>query len=309
MKVLIVGAGTMGHSLAQVFACAGHQVRLTDVEPQCLEKAFHYIRCNLQTLREAGIDHGDDSDVLARISTSTSIEDSSSEVELAIEAVTEDVKVKHDIFNLLDRFCPPNAILASNTSYLNIFEVVETSRPDKVLITHWVAPPHIIPLVEVVKGPDTSWDTVRLVEDLLKQIGKRPVILKQFVPGFIINRIQRAIGREALSLVGKGVFEPEVIDDAVCWSLAIRMPFLGVLRRIDYAGVDLAYKALLNPSINLADNDDDAKILVEKMVSEGRLGLKSGRGFYDYGNRPPEELMKERDLRLLKLLQMMKDNT
>ncbi len=307
MDVLVVGAGTMGHSLAQVFATAGHQVRLTDKDPECLERALRFIQANLQTLREAGINPGEDTAVLGRIRTSTSIEEAAADVALAIEAVFEDATVKREVFTLLDRHCPPHAILASNTSYLNIFEIVATSRPDKVIIAHWYAPPHIIPLVDVVRGPGTSGKTVQRMVGWLREMGKRPVVLKEFIPGFIVNRIQRALGREVLSLLARGLFEPEEIDEAVRWSLGIRLPVLGVVRRIDYAGVDLAQKALQNPSIYLADTDDDARDLVEKMVTEGRLGIKSGRGFYDYKGRAAEEIKKERDLELLKWLRVMEN--
>ncbi|MBW2145456.1 MAG: 3-hydroxyacyl-CoA dehydrogenase family protein, partial [Deltaproteobacteria bacterium] len=174
-----------------------------------------------------------------------------------------------------------------------------------VIIAHWYAPPHIIPLVDVVKGPGTSRDTVHRVVGWLREMGKHPVVLKKFIPGFIVNRIQRAIGREVLSLLARGVFDPEEIDEAVRWSLGIRLPVLGVVRRIDYAGVDLARNVLRNPSIHLADTDDDARNLLEEMIAEGRLGVKSGRGFFDYCGRAPEELMKERDLELLKWLRVM----
>jgi len=305
MDVLIVGAGTMGHSLAQVFAMAGHQVHLTDKDQKCMETALRFIRSNLNTLREGGIDPGEDAEVLSRIHTSPRIEEAAEGVALAIEAVYEDVKIKKEVFTLLDRHCPADAILASNTSYLNIFEIADTARPDKVIIAHWYAPPHIIPLVEVVKGPGTSWDTVRRVEVWLKEMGKHPVILREFVPGFIVNRIQRAITREVLAMLSRGIFSHEEIDEAVRWSLGIRLPVLGVVRRLDYAGLDLVRKYLGNPSIQLADSDDDARALIEKMVGEDRLGIKNSRGFYDYRDCSTEDLMKKRDLELLKWLRVM----
>jgi len=305
MKVLIVGAGTMGHSLAQVFAMAGHQVQLTDEDEECLERALGFIRSNLHTLREAGTDPGNDEEVMGRIRTCPSIKDAASGVAFAIEAVYEDIKIKEEVFALLDRHCPPDAILASNTSYLNIFEIARTSRPEKVLITHWYAPPHIIPLVEVVKGPATSWETVHQVEGWLKKMGKHPVVLREFVPGFIVNRIQRAMVREVLSMLARGLFSPEEIDEAVRWSLGIRLPVLGMVRRLDYTGLDLVRRYMGNPSIQLADSDDDARELIQKMVAEGKTGIKNSRGFYDYEGRSPEELMKERDLELMKWLKVM----
>lgn len=305
MNVLIVGAGTMGHSLALVFAMAGHQVYLTDKNQRRLERALCFIRSNIKTIREAGIDPGDDFKILELIHTSTIVKKAAATVDLAIEAVYEDEKVKQEVFTLLDHYCPPHAILASNTSYLNIFEIANTSRPDRVIITHWFAPPHIIPLVEVVKGPDTSWETVHRVEGWLREMGKRPITLKEFIPGFIVNRIQRAITREVISMLARGIFNAEEIDEAVRWSLGIRLPILGVVRRLDYTGLDLSLKHLENLSMQLAHSDDDARELLEKMVDKDRLGIKNSRGFYDYRGRSPEELMKDRDLKLLKWKQLM----
>jgi 3-hydroxyacyl-CoA dehydrogenase len=161
-NVTIVGAGTMGHSLAQVFAQSGYKVRLNDVQEEILSKAKGLIAANLQTLVELGfLEQKDAAATLSRILTTPRIEEAGRDADFVIEAIIEDQNAKKEIFKTLDRVCPDPAILASNTSYLDIFKFVETRRPDKVLITHWFAPPHIVPLVEIVHGSQTSSETIR----------------------------------------------------------------------------------------------------------------------------------------------------
>ena len=204
-NVTIVGAGTMGHSLAQVFAQEGYSVWLTDIREEVLARARKLILSNLQTLVETGLlDRGQQDQALHRIVTTTKIEDAAGNADFVIEAISEDEKAKKELFCKLDKICPPETILASNTSYLNIFQFVETGRPDKVLITHWFAPPHIVPLVEIVRGPETSQETVDRVRALLIRVGKKPLVISKFLPGFIANRLQSALNNEMLHLLDHG---------------------------------------------------------------------------------------------------------
>jgi 3-hydroxybutyryl-CoA dehydrogenase len=137
---------------------------------------------------------------MSRIHPTSKIEEAGREADFVIEAIVEDAAVKKEMFAALDRFCPGHAILASNTSYLDIFKFVETRRPDKVIITHWFAPPHIVPLVEIVRGPQTSAETVEAVKELMIRVGKKPIIISKFLPGFIANRLQSAsTGRSSFS--------------------------------------------------------------------------------------------------------------
>ena len=173
-RVLIVGAGTMGYSLALNFAKGGYDVSLVDNDSQILLKAEKLIGSAFETLKQAGlITDAEISQALPRITTSTNLVEAAREADLVIEAVTENSSIKKDIFHLLDTNCPKHTILTSNTSYLNIFEIAETSRPDKVLIAHWFAPPHIIPLVEIVRGDKTSSETVEIVKEVLEKLGKK----------------------------------------------------------------------------------------------------------------------------------------
>ena len=300
-NVTIVGAGTMGHSLAQSFAQAGYRVRLHDLSDEILIKAMHLIASNLRTLVEAGLlEASEQSPALDRIRTTTNIVEAAENADFVIEAVSEDEAAKKAIFRTLDEICPPGAILASNTSYLDIFQFVETGRPDKVLITHWFAPPHIVPLVEIVRGPRTSQETVDRIRTLLIAMGKKPIVISKFLPGFIANRLQSAMTNEVLYLLDNGYATPEEIDMAVKSGFGLRIPILGAVKRMDYGGLDLTQKIIANAQYQPPARRTRSET-VDALVSRGKLGVKSGSGFYEYGGRTPEEIMKERDLKLIKL--------
>jgi len=306
-NVAIVGAGTMGHALAHVFAAHGCTVRLTDDRPETLPAALAMIRAELATLVEMKrMSDEDAARALERIHPTGRLEQAASEADLAIEAVVEDAAVKQAVFAALDRYCPPHAILASNTSYLNIFDFIATGRPAKVAITHWFAPPHIIPLVEVVCGPETSPETADALQQLLTAMGKRPIVLRKFLPGFIANRLQSALTQESLFLLDNGYADAEDIDTAARAGFGLRTPILGLMQRFDFAGLDLTQKILSNRQY-LPPQLIDRSPSVDAHVANGELGIKTGRGFYDYGGRTPAELARERDRRLLRLLDLLEE--
>jgi len=306
-NVAVVGAGTMGHALAQVFAVHGCSVRLTDNRTGALAGALDMVRSNLASLVGAGrLSTEDGAQALARIHPVDRLEQAGDGADLVIEAVVEDIAVKQEVFATFDRVSPPHAILASNTSYLNIFEFLKTNRPGQVVITHWFAPPHIIPLVEIVCGPETSADTVAVLKQLLTAMGKRPIVIRKFLPGFIANRLQSALTQEVLFLLENGYATAEDIDAAAKSSFALRTPILGIMQRFDYAGLDLTQKILRNRQY-VPPQVIDRSPSVDRLVAAGDLGVKTGRGFYDYGRRSPTELMQERDRRLLRLLDLLEE--
>jgi 3-hydroxybutyryl-CoA dehydrogenase len=306
-NVAVIGAGTMGHAFAQVFAAHGFAVRLADNRPDALPAALAMIRANLETLAEEHRMQAEEiPTTLARIRQAADIEEAVAAADLAIEAVVEDRAVKQAVFAALDRHCPPHAILASNTSYLNIFDFVRTGRPDRVAITHWFTPPHIIPLVEIVCGPQTSPETAATLERLLTAMGKKPIVIRRFLPGFIANRLQSALTQEALFLLDNGYATAEEIDEAARSSFALRTPFLGVVKRFDYAGLDLTQKILRNRQY-APSQPIDRSAAVDRLIESGNLGVKTGRGFYDYGGRSPQDLARERDRKLLRLLKLLEE--
>jgi 3-hydroxybutyryl-CoA dehydrogenase len=306
-KVTIVGAGTMGHSLAQAFAQGGFNVWLNDVQEAILSKARSLIASNLMTLVELGVlPKNQQTPILNRIQTTTNIEEAAKEADLVVEAIIEDAGAKKEMFRTLDKICPPQAILASNTSYMDIFKFVETKRPEKVLITHWFAPPHIIPLVEIVCGPKTAPETVDVVKALLVKLGKKPIVLSRFLPGFIANRLQSALGNEVLFLLDNGYATPEDIDEATKASFGLRIPILGLVKRMDFTGLNLTQKIISSRLYEPPQPQGKSKS-VDQLMAQGKMGVKSGSGFYDYGGRSPEEIMKERDIKLIKLKEFLRE--
>jgi len=296
----------MGHSLAQVFAQGGFKVRLNDIKEEILAKARSLIANNLKTLTELGfLQKAQDGEIFGRIQTTTKIEEAGKEADFVIEAIVEDEPAKKDIFSKLDKICPPKAILASNTSHMDIFKFVKTGRPEKVLITHWFAPPHIIPLVEVVRDPRTSQETVDTVKALLLKLGKKPIVITKFLPGFIANRLQSALGNEVFHLLDNGYATPEDIDIATKASFALRMPILGLVKRMDFTGLDLMQKVRRNETYKVPAQRTESKSL-DNLIEQGKLGVKTGSGFYEYGGRSTEEIMKERDIKLIKLREFLK---
>jgi len=298
----------MGHSIAMVFAQSGYETDLVDLKEEVLEKALTLIESNLKVLRDAKLIRSKGiPEISARIHPSTSL-DVGRKADLVIETISEEPKAKEELFRCLDRICPPRTILASNTSYLNIFRCVKTSRPDRVLIAHWYAPPHLIPLVDVVKGPKTSRQTVETVKTLLRRVGKEPVVMRKFIPGYIVNRLQRAMAREIFYLLDRGYASPEEIDRAVKHSLGIRIPVVGIVQRYDFTGLDLALTFEQNPSIHLVSKDRLPKTLV-RLVKKGDLGVKTGKGFYDYLSRSTKEVFRERDINLIRLIRFLRSSS
>jgi 3-hydroxybutyryl-CoA dehydrogenase len=304
--VAIVGAGTMGHSLAQSFAQAGLTVWLTDLRDDILARASSLIASNLNAEAEAGLlNKGEEERVAGRIRTTTNIEVACADPDFVIEAITENQAAKKEMFATLDRVCPPRTIIASNTSFMDIFKFVETKRPEKILITHWFAPPHVVPLVEVVRGPQTAQETIDAVTTVLTAIGKTPIVISRFLPGFIANRLQSALTNEMLFLIDNGYATADEIDTAAKASFGFRMPILGVAKKVDFAGVDQIQRSLRNGLYEPPPRRLNSETM-DRLVSQGKLGVKSGQGFFDYGGRPTAEIVRETNVKLLKLREFLK---
>jgi 3-hydroxybutyryl-CoA dehydrogenase len=307
-KILIVGAGTMGHGMAQVFATEGYEVSLFSRTRETLDRASALLETSLATFsREGLVDGSKIPEIMGRIKMTQSLEEGAADADVAFETVVENKDTKIDIFNKLDALCPARTLLASNTTALNVFDFVKTSKPDKVLIGHWYTPPQLIPLVDIVKGPETSQESMQLMAGLIKKIGKTPLVMNKFSSGYVVSRIQIATLREIFYLLDNDIVTPEALDDAAKTGLALRMMVLGLVQRMDFGGLDLTYKSVTNPYVQstLTPMDYKPKKL-EELVKAGNLGVKTGKGFYDYKGRSEAELCEERDIKLIKMLKAFK---
>lgn len=301
--IAIIGAGTMGPGMALVFAQHGYGVKLYSRRQETLKKAISVIQTSLTTLSEFGILKQTDIElILGRVMPTQSLEEATSEADIICETVAENREVKRDLFRQLDNLCSRKTIFTSNTSSLNIFELVPASRLPNTLIAHWFAPPHIVPVVEVVRGPETTDEVVQLTVALLKKVGRTSVMMDKFVSGFVINRLYRALGREIFFLLDNGYITAEQLDLAAKAALAPRMMILGLVQRYDFTGLDISAKNLENPDFIDPPIDNQPKSLFE-LVQKGHLGVKTGKGFFDYGGRRLVDILKQRDIHLLKIYQ------
>ncbi len=306
-KMAVIGAGVMGHGIAEIYALNGYSVSLMDVDEEILEKNMALLKSELNTLvanefttREAS------ESALKRISTSTSLEETVDGCNYVTEAVVEKLDIKRKVFKKLEAAVTEDTILASNTSGLMISKIAEgLKKPDRVIGTHFSVPPHIIPGVEIIRGNETSDLTFQIAYDLIKKIGKLPFVVKKEIDGFILNRLQSALAREAFYLVENGIAEIEDVDICLNSVLGFRWATIGPFKQIDSAGVDSWYNvgSYLFPS--LSNSKEVPKPITEKF-QKGELGMKKGKGFYDYSKFRIEDVIAERDDGFLKTLKLMK---
>ena len=301
--ISVIGAGIMGHGIAQVFATGGYDVCLNDVSAEILAKALVRIRENLRIFRENGfITEPEANAAFARIRTEPDLEKAVKDADIVVEAIKENLELKRTLFNRLDAACPPHTVLASNSSSLLISDFASgTKRQDKVVLVHWYNPPHIVPAVEVIRGVNTSQETADLMYDLLKKVRKLPIRVNKEIPGYLLNRMQLALAREAWSLWQEGIASAEDIDLAVKGSLGFRWASIGPLLTSDLGGQDTwcAVATYLFPLISDAHTPPEDYL---KMVKAGNLGQKTGKGFYDYTQEEWNAIIEKRDKEFLQRL-------
>jgi enoyl-CoA hydratase / 3-hydroxyacyl-CoA dehydrogenase len=279
-KITVLGSGIMGHGIAQVAATAGYNVVLRDIEQSFLDNAMKKIKWSLGKLVEKRKMSQNDADsIYGRITPVVDLKDALKETDLLIEAVPEDMELKKKVYADVDTYAEDKTLYASNTSTLPISEMASlTSRPSRFIGLHFFNPPQLMPLVEVIPGRLTDSRTVSISLDLIRNIGKEPVLCKKDVVGFIVNRIFIPLIHEAAHCLDRDTAEMTQIDSAVKFKMAFPM---GIFELADYTGLDVVYKASREMSSR------DKKVinphpLIEKLYSEKKFGQKSGSGFYDY---------------------------
>jgi 3-hydroxybutyryl-CoA dehydrogenase len=302
-KIAVIGAGLMGHGLAQIFALSGRDTALVDLSQELLDTALTNVRANLTLMAEKGIVAETDIEpALSRITTCTDMKEAVQGAGFVIEAVVEKLEVKQKLFKELDAICPPDVILATNTSVISITEIASQSQNrGRIVGTHFWNPPYLIPLVEVIRGEDTDPAVMDATFDLMAEVGKKPVKVMKDVPGFVGNRLQHALWREAISIVENGIADAATVDDVVKNSFGMRLPVLGPLENADLVGLDLTFQIHDYILKHIESSPNPSPLLKEKMDA-GELGFKSGVGLQEWSEERMKAVRANLSQHLLKVM-------
>lgn len=282
-SIAVVGSGLMGHGIAQIFATAGHPVTVVDPNTDSLNTVKERIRANLIIMVEHGVKLGDEPEaIIERVQTTPNLETGCRRVALVIEAVFEDMTLKQQVFAELDGLCPPTTVLCSNTSVMSITEIASKSQHrERIIGTHFWNPPYLIPLVEVVRTEEAADWCIDATCDLLKQAGKHPVRVHRDVPGFVGNRLQHALWREAFAIIDEGICDPATVDEVIRNGFGLRLPILGPVENADMVGLDLTL-AIHDYILKYLNSDPTPSKTLQAKVAQQQLGFKSGSGFLEW---------------------------
>lgn len=301
-NVLICGAGMMGKGLAQIFS-GSEDIHVT-VQNRRDRGVHDAVRENLEQLRDKGIIT--DAEIEARLSRITfTLDKHSDEVknaDLVIECVAEEMATKQDLFAELEDICRPDCIFATNTSVMSVTEIAsKCKKRDRVVGAHFWNPAFLIPLVEVVKTEETSEEAAQMTMDVLRKVGKKPVLCKKDVPGFIANRMQHALWREAISIVEHGIADAKTVDEAVKYSFGLRLPQLAPMENSDMVGLQLTYNIHEYVLKHLEDSHEPSPILKE-LMAEGKMGFSTGEGFQKWSEEDIANSKKGLNAYLIKMI-------
>lgn len=306
VNVLVIGSGIMGIGIAQACAQGGNKVVVNDLNDDILAKAKENIERQIEMMLKNDLyDKAKADATRANISYNAKLEDCAGDMDVVFEVIPEKLELKNDLFDRLEKLCPAKTIFATNTSGISINILAEgVKRKDKLVGTHFFNPALLIPLVEIICGEKTSDETVTTIMDMLSKSGKKPVKVAKDIPGFIGNRLQHALAREAMSLVQKGVATPEGIDEVVKSSIALRMLFTGPMEQRDFNGLDTHLSIASYLYKDLEDSHEPLQILKDK-VAEGKWGLKTGEGFYDWKDKSVDNVKANTNQELIDVIKFV----
>lgn len=303
-RICNLGTGTMGFGTALMFAMSGYEVNMFGRSEDSVKRGMNGIKAALETYRQHGlVTEGDIPLIVGRINGVTTLEAAAEKADFVIESIAEDLEVKRQVFARMEELCPAQVIFATNTSGLSPTAIAEALvHKERFVVAHFWNPPHLVPLVEVVPGNYTSQQTVEVTWNLMKKIGKKPVALKREALGFIGNRLQLALLREALYIVESGIASMEAVDTTIKYSLGRRLSTTGPLESADLGGLDIFYNISSYLMEDLCDSKDVSPLLKEAM-EKGTLGAKTGRGLYDWTPDDLAKIKKTREDILIEWLQ------
>lgn len=305
----VIGAGTMGHALALVHALGGCAVTLHDSNAEVLAGARALIRAACNTLVEAGSITAEQARAATdRITCTDRLAKAVQPADLVVEAVIEKPEVKRAVFAQIDTHAPRQAILASNTSYLNVFPLIPAARQSRAVVAHWYTPPYIVDLVDLAPGPETDPEVIETLRALYGGFGKAPLVFDRLIPGYIANRLQAALNLECLRLIDEGGVTAQDIDLSIRHGLVHRLAVLGHMKKMDYTGLEMVRNGIAGRTYQPPENTGESPVL-DRLIAAGRSGVRAGAGFYDYGETPAEELFRDRDQRLLRLKAQLQNLT
>ena len=305
-RVAVLGAGTMGNGIALWFAKAGLQVRMRDVKQEFLDRARQTQENSLKAMAAGGaVAEGEIVGILGRIRPTIDLAEAVRDADFVLEAVPEELELKRKTFAEIEAAAPSGIPLASNTSGISISQIAEGVKdPTRVVGMHWWNPPHVVRVIEIIRGDKTGQAAFEATRELAVRIGKKPVVCQKDVPGFLGNRILYALLREALYCYEQGIGTAEDIDTMVREAFALKLAFMGPMALLDLAGLDIYHNVAQYLNGNLCNGREVSPTVVER-VRQGTLGLKTGAGFFDYSGVNIPELMKQRGQQMAGLLRLM----
>lgn len=298
-----LGTGTMGFGTALIFAMAGYRVKMFGRSGESIKSGFKKIKAALEIYRANGlVEETRIPEIVARIEGVTTLKEAAADADFVIESIVENLSVKQQVFTELETYCSPTTIFATNTSGLSPTDIAEPLKyKDRFIVAHFWNPPHLLPLVEVVPGRHTVQQTVDITCQLMEQIGKKPVLLKKEALGFIGNRLQLALLREALYIVEAGIASQEAVDTTVKYSLGRRLATTGPLESADLGGLDI-FLSISEYLLKDLSSRTEPSDLLKGAVEQGNLGAKTGKGLYQWSSEELEQLKKTRENNLIEWL-------